>query len=1113
VTTENLAILFSDVVGSTELSVAMSPEAADEVRRGYFSVLRQAAAATGGHEVKGLGDGIMVTFASASAALACAVAMQQGVECDYRDRSYSVGLRIGLSGGEVTADDGDYYGDCVIEAARLCGICEGGQILSAAVVPLMAGRRNRHVCRSVGVMTLKGLPDPVDTVEVMWEPLVTTEAGGAVPLQPRLTVRPAVGMVGREGETSLLAAAYKRVASGEGREIIFVSGEAGLGKTTLVAEAARTAHRAGASVLFGHAEEDMATPYQLFAESLGHYVNNVEDQQLRRHTDAHGAELTRLIPALRSRVAEVPQPKATDSDTERYLLFTAVVEFLAEASIDDPVMLIFDDIQWADAGSLLLLRHLAATELPMRVLLVATMRDHELPNAKELRDTVGELWRQRSVSRMELEGLNHGDVLSYMEAMAGHKLGEDGVALAHAVHRETDGNPFFLSEVLRFLAETGAIFQDAAGQWTASESLGPLALPDSVREVIGGRVARLGDRAERSLSVAAVIGRRFDFDLLTRATRFPEEEVLEILEAATAAALVREVAGPPGHYTFAHALIRHTIYESLGPTRRARAHRQVAEGLEDICGSHPGPRVGELARHWLNATGGSASGRAIRYARQAGDAALSALAPADALRYFTQANELLEQVDDPDPVLALDLIIGLGTAQRQTGDPAFRDTLLEAARRAAEFGDTERLVAAALANNRGFYSAVGATDSAKVEVLETALGDLPEHDPERALVLATLCSELTHGSPLDRRQALAGEAESIAIRSGDDTTCVRVLNHLYIPLQVPQLLGPALTRTTDSLRRAERIGDPALLYWAAMWRYQTAARAADIDELERCLDIHGAMTEKLGQPMFAWGHAFLRGQRAFIAGDTAGAEALAAEALQIGTDSGQPDASLIYGTQLIMVRGQRGTMNELIPLIEQMAADAPEISPWMFGSLLAKAHVEVDHTDAAIGQLEAFAAAGFDLRMDHVWLSGMVDYADAAVVCGDPTYASPLFDRLAPWHAQLPATGASALPPVSHYLGGLAGVLGRYDEADAYFSQAAAVSKKLGAKFFSSRTDLWWGNVLVKRDRPGDADAARARLTSAQRVARDHGYGDVERRATEALGALGPSGAFGALGG
>ena len=471
----------------------------------------------------------------------------------------------------------------------------------------------------------------------------------------------------------------------------------------------------------------------------------------------------------------------------------------------------------------------------------------------------------------------------------------------------------------------------------------------------------------------------------------------------------------------------------------------------------------------------------------------SALAPADALRYFTQATELLGQVDDPDPVLALDLAIGLGTAQRQTGDPAFRDTLLDAAHRAADFGDTERLVAAALANNRGFYSAVGATDTEKVEVLETSLEALSGRDPDRALVLATLCSELAHGSPLERRQALAEEAEVIAEASGDDTTIVRVLNHLYVPLQVPQLLDPALTRTAEALARAERLGDPALLYWAAMWRYETAARSGDVGELDRCLEIHGAMADQLGQPVFTWGHTFIRAERAFIAGDTARAEELASAALQIGTDSGQPDATIIYGTQMIGVHGQRGTMSELIPLIEQLASDAPEVSPWMFGSLLAKAHAEVDRTDEARQQLEAFAASGFDLPLDQVWLSGMVDYADAAVECGDPAYARPLFERLAPWHAQLPATGASALPPVSHYLGGLTTVLGRYDEADAYFSQAAALSERLGARFFTARTDLWWGVMLARRGRPGDADAATTRLRRAQGAARDHGYGNVER--------------------
>ncbi len=182
-TTENVAILFTDVVGSTELSQRLSPETADEVRRNHFSILRQAIAEAGGTEVKNLGDGLMVVFASASAALACGVVMQQGVERDNRGREHSVGLRVGLSGGEVSREDGDYFGDPVVEAARLCATCESGQVLAADVVRAMAGRRSRHKCRPIGGLVLKGLPDPVETVEVFWEPLGGADSGSTTPFR------------------------------------------------------------------------------------------------------------------------------------------------------------------------------------------------------------------------------------------------------------------------------------------------------------------------------------------------------------------------------------------------------------------------------------------------------------------------------------------------------------------------------------------------------------------------------------------------------------------------------------------------------------------------------------------------------------------------------------------------------------------------------------------------------------------------------------------------------------------------------------------------------------------------------------------------------------------
>jgi class 3 adenylate cyclase/tetratricopeptide (TPR) repeat protein len=1100
VTTENVAILFTDIVGSTELSQRLSAEGADEVRRIHFSILRRAVTEAGGAEVKTTGDGLMVVFGSASAALGCAVAMQQGVERNNRGSEHSVGLRIGLSMGEVSREDGDYFGDPAVEAARLCALCEGGQVLATEVLRAIAGRRSRIECRPIGQLELKGLSDPVETVDVRWEPVDGSIDAGTIPLPGHLAIRPDGGVVGRVAEAESIADALKRVASDGGREVVLVSGEAGLGKTTLVAEASRVAYDAGAMILFGHCEEELATPYQLFAEALGHYVTHAPEEQLLVHVAAHGSELARLVPALASRIPDLPPTRATDADTERFLLFAATVGLLASLSEHQPIVLVLDDLQWADKGSLLLLRHLAGSDAPMRLLVLGTYRDSELSNAHALVETLASLRRLGGMSRIELVGLDDAGVMALMEAAAGHELEDDAFGLAHAIYRETDGNPFFVSEVLRNLVETGAIAQNADGRWEADAALDVTALPDSVREVIGGRVVRLGEAAGSVLSMAAVIGRDFDLDLLARATKASEDELLDILDAASAVALVRELADT-ARYNFAHALIQHTLYQDLGPNRRARAHRAVAEALEDLCGDRPGPRVGELARHWFSATQPNDLTKAIDYSRQAGNAALSALAPADALRYYAQALDLYPQATDPDPVLGIDLAIGLGTAQRQTGDPAFRDTLLDAAHRSADLGDTDRLVAAALATDRGFFSAFGVIDADKVAILGAALEELPASDAHRPLALANLCKELTYGTPIERRRALADEAVALAEASGDDATMVRVLNHVSLPLLIPPLLDESLERSAQSLALAERVGDPALLFWAATMRRIAAACACDIEELDRCFGIAESQAEQLDQPTLNWVQTFSHATRALVAGDTDLAEQLATEALQIGTDSGEPDATSLFGPQLLGVNFERGTLGELVTIIEHSAIENPGVPS--FVAALALAQVEGGDTHAARHLLEEFAATDFDLPLDLNWSTGMACYAEAAVVCGNPKYAEPMFERLSPWSGRLVYDAATATGPVDQFLGGLATVIGRYDEANAYFAQCSAFCGRVGAKFYAARTDLSWGRMLAERHGPGDVEKARDLLSKAHTAAVAHGYGTVKRRAAAALQGLG----------
>jgi len=687
---------------------------------------------------------------------------------------------------------------------------------------------------------------------------------------------------------------------------------------------------------------------------LSHYVTNAPEDVLSAHVQAHGAELARLIPALGKRLGDLPPPQSSDADTERYLLFGSVLGLLADASATQPLVLVLDDLQWADKPSLQLLRHVVASDDIQRLLIVGTYRDSELSGSHPLVEVLAWLRREPGVHRIELQGLDDTGVIAFMEAAAGHQLDDAGVGLAHALYRETDGNPFFVGEVLRHLSETGAIFQDRTGRWMTSDDLPAVALPDSIREVLSSRVARLGDKAGRILSYAAVIGKDFDLELLGRASDCSQDGLLDVLDGAAAAALVREVREVPGHYTFSHVLVQHSLYQDLGATRRAQAHRRVAEALEDMCGDRPAERIGELARHWSSATQPVDATKAISYARQAAEAAVAALAPDDAVRYFSDALQLTSQLKKPEPLLDTDLLLGLGIAQRQAGIPAFRATLLDAARRAQQLGVTDRLVTAALANNRGF-GALGVVDADRVAVLDAALAATPAADStDRALLLATLCNELTYG-PLDRRRALADEATAMARRLGDPAVLAQVLYNVHLTaLNVPPLHEQRVRESPEALESAQACGDPVHRYWATDNAHMIAMQAGDFETAAACLATIKTLSERLQQPTMRWTTTFNEAADALVAGDADRAEELATRAVQIGTDSGQPDAFAFYGAQLMIARRQQGRLGELVPLVTQVAADNPSVAGYQ--AALSLAHLDAGNPAEAARLLHTAAS-------------------------------------------------------------------------------------------------------------------------------------------------------------
>jgi hypothetical protein len=1076
----------TDLVGSTDVAARLGHEAVEELRHEYFSLLRDAVDDAGGREVKSRGDGLMVAFQSAAAAVECAVAIQQRVERRNRDAAEPLAVRVGIGLGDVTLEQNDYYGLSVVEAARLCDGADGGQVLVTDVVRALAARHG-HAFDAMGPRRLRGIPEPVETFAARWDPLPATRE--QVPLPRRLQTTPPIGYVGRQAERAWLKTAADRARAGECR-IVLISGEPGMGKTRLATHTALEAHAEGAVVLLGRCQEDVRIPYEPWAEAIRHYVEHAPSDLLARHVRRSGGEVARLAPELAERVPRAPVPRATDPETERYLLWVAVAGLLEEASREGLVVLLLDDLHCGDQPTLALLKHLALSDSNPALLVLGTYRQTELAAGSPLSELLADLLPQERVERIALEGLVEDDVIALVQAAAGHELDDTGVALARQLTHETGGNPYFLGELLRHLDESGAIRQREGGRWALSRPLGELGLPQSLREVIGGRVERLGGDSGAVLGVAAVIGREFELELLSRVSGRSEDELLDILERAIRASLLTESDQVLGQFGFAHALVNHTLYEGLSATRRARLHRLTAEALEDLSGGQPDERLGELAHHWLRAAAPAEEGRVLEYCRRAGERALAGLAPGEALRWFEQGLELLERQASSAVEPRCEFLIGIGDAQRQVGDPGFRETLLEAARLAWESGDGDRLARAALANTREFVSVVGEVDEERVGRLQQAL-EFEQKPATRAALLSLLAVEMLFGADLERRLELSGQALQLAREARDRKTLAWVLARRFIAVAAPETNDELLVETAELTLLADRLGDPMLQFWAAVWRACAAIQAGDVEELHRCVARQTELCELTGQPLLVWMNFCGRVWQALLQGRIAEGEELANLAAQVGSEAGQPDFMSIYAGQVMLARYEQGRLGEVVELIRLAADENPRIP--FFNAALALAYCELDRLDEARQLLEGrrFGA----LPRDITTLVTLAAFAEAAAQLHDTEAASALYEQLSPWSGQVTINGVTSWGAVDLYLGRLAATLGWRSHAERHFAAAAELHERLGMPTWLARTRHGWALLLME----DDSERGRELAGRALAAAREFGLGNLEHRASALL--------------
>jgi hypothetical protein len=908
-----------------------------------------------------------------------------------------------------------------------------------------------------------------------------------VPFPTVLRIAERTTLVGRDRELVSALAAWAPIPAG-GSGVFLISGEAGIGKSRLVRELGRRVHGEGALVLYGRCDQDLAIPYLPFLELLAYVVEHVGDDVLAGVDQRWLTELSRLVPMLVTRCPGLPEPTVSNLDVERYLLFGGVAALLRVLTREAPVMMILDDLQWADRSTLALLRHLVRLNLS-RLLLVGAHRDAERPDTP-LVETLGLLTREANVSRVRPSVLAASHVAELIVSITG-QAAEEAHHLAAALHQETSGNPFFLVELLTHLQETGLISELPDESWFSTPDLSALRLPTSIRDVLRARVARLGPGAARVLSHAAVIGEDFDLEVLTRIVDLETDQTLETMEVAGRVALVAADAHKPDRFRFAHALVQQTLYGDLGPSRRTRIHARIATAMEGLGGYE----AGQLAFHFLAGMNRDTSSKAVHYARSAGQRALDSSAPDEACRWFAAALKALPPPEgDAEHARAL---IDLGISQRQAGQPAYRDTLIAAAHTAERADRHDLMIQAALASNRGSFSRLGEVDVGKIGILEAALAVTPAESPERARLLAVMAAELIWHRDHHRRIAAAVEAVEVARRTGDPATLLFAILRPGPAHWIPETSALRQRLYREAFDLAVRLEDHVARLQALQLLAPTLLEQGTTDQCpDEDLDAAAAEAAEIQEPFTRWITVYIRGCMALAHSDLVRSEREATDALRIGLDGGLPEAEAAHDEQVFIIRWQQGRLAEVVDRLRAVGALLPTISTRQAELALAEALAgDREQAGAMLGEA---AASDFRAFYGPPWLGCICLWADVAAELADPRAAAVLYTKLLPWKNLFATGGPLPIHAVSLALGRLAALVGDPAAACGHFVDAMRVSNAVRSPFGAAETALQWGRVLLERE----PMRARHLLDQANQIATDHGFADLVRRSAGAITSL-----------
>ncbi len=626
--TTTATVMFTDLVGSTALRSRMGEEGADELRRSHDTALSGVVVQHSGAVIKGGGDGLLCTFDSASDALSAAVGMQLSIVELGRSLRLDLKLRIGLSVGDVTIEDDDCFGMPVVEAARLEASARPGQILCTEFVRLMARGRGDHSLTSVGSLTLKGFDEPVAAHEVEWEP--PPLLGGA---------RTETPYVGRDPELVEFHRYLDATLGGEGGTIL-VPASAGMGKSRLIEEFISSVGLS-ALVLAGVCDEGETAPYAAIATALEVWADRSPDLA-QTLLGPQAPVMTTIAPGLTEIIADVGEPTRVVPELEHKRLLDSWERFLTRLVENEAVMLVIDDLHWADQGTLALVRVAAKISGGNRLLVVCAFRGNEIDDDHPARDTLARIQRESDPSVIELAGLEDAAVKELLFRLGGgSEVADDFVEL---LTTESDGNPLFIRETLLQLVADGRLRQEH-GVWVGDD-IDTLDLPDVLRHIFMRRVEHLSRDAQTLLGIGALFEASFPLRVAGEVVGLAETDALDAIDEALGAQII-EPAEVFDTYRFTHALFRQALTSSLNPSRRVRLHRSIAEALVDeLVGPPSILDAATIAGHYGASAELPGAEAGVPFAVIHGEGSAKAASHLDSLAAYRLARDLLADGGD-----------------------------------------------------------------------------------------------------------------------------------------------------------------------------------------------------------------------------------------------------------------------------------------------------------------------------------------------------------------------------------------------------------------------------------------------------------------------------------